>query len=401
MGQLAIPEALKDFAGRINDIDSHEMVPAQLWDREFGPVTRDLASMFLQGPPNDLNGLNFPDVVGDNTKIDPATLWKIKGPPAPGTIDPKRRLEVMDITGVNRQLMFPSGVAIMASFLYNFPPEYGFFPNFKGDRKAYGLELLRANNDWSVRAAKVSSRLRPVAAVFGSTPHELISYTRELIEQGIRAVWLMSSVLPGGKSPAHSDLDAFWQLLTDHDVTGTLHLGSEGGFFKTDAWSDAPAFDGYKVNHEINLSPWHLSVMHLPTQNFLATMVTGGVFERHPKLRFGCIELAAHWVGPMASMLDTWHANNQHFGKTQVDRLPMKPSDYIRRNVRVSAFDFEPVDEFIERYGLEDVYCYASDYPHLEGGKDPMGRFAARLERLGPHIMEKFFVQNGAYLLPP
>jgi len=54
MGHLAIPKALERFAGRIIDIDSHEMVPAQLWDREFGPVTRDLANMLLQAPPNDL-----------------------------------------------------------------------------------------------------------------------------------------------------------------------------------------------------------------------------------------------------------------------------------------------------------------------------------------------------------
>jgi hypothetical protein len=61
---------------------------------------------------------------------------------------------------------------------------------------------------------------------------------------------------------------------------------------------------------------------------------------------------------------------------------------------------FEPIDEYIDRYGLEEVYCYSSDFPHLEGGKDPMTRFSNRLERLGPAIMEKFFVTNGEYLLP-
>jgi hypothetical protein len=29
-----------------------------------------------------------------------------------------------------------------------------------------------------------------------------------------------------------------------------------------------------------------------------------------------------------------------------------------------------------------------------------MGRFVKRLERLGPEVMEKFFVKNGEYLLP-
>jgi hypothetical protein len=58
------------------------------------------------------------------------------------------------------------------------------------------------------------------------------------------------------------------------------------------------------------------------------------------------------------------------------------------------------VDEYIETYGLEDVICYASDYPHLEGGKDPMGRFSNRLAHLGSDVTEKFFVHNGKWILP-
>ena len=55
---------------------------------------------------------------------------------------------------------------------------------------------------------------------------------------------------------------------------------------------------------------------------------------------------------------------------------------------------------FAERYGLADVYCYSSDYPHVEGGTDPMGVFAARLAPLGGAVLEKFFVTNGELLLP-
>jgi predicted TIM-barrel fold metal-dependent hydrolase len=124
------------------------------------------------------------------------------------------------------------------------------------------------------------------------------------------------------------------------------------------------------------------------------------VFDRHPSLRFGVIEVGSFWIGPLASQLDMWCAHNQLFSKTKVVPLSMKPSEFIRRNVRVTAFDFELVDEYIDRYGLEDVYCYASDFPHMEGGKDPMGFFAKRLARLGPEVMEKFFVKNGEWLMP-
>jgi predicted TIM-barrel fold metal-dependent hydrolase len=81
-------------------------------------------------------------------------------------------------------------------------------------------------------------------------------------------------------------------------------------------------------------------------------------------------------------------------------RLPMLPSEYIRRNVRVMPFDFEPVGEYLDKYGLEEVYCFASDYPHVEGGSNFYGRFVEEIERFGPDVMEKFFVKNAEVLFP-
>jgi predicted TIM-barrel fold metal-dependent hydrolase len=392
---------VKHLAGRIIDTDAHEFMPAQVWTTEFGPVTQKLVDHFMSLPPDGPSGFNFPDFT-DSMAISPETVWRVKTPRAPGSTDMRRRLEVMDYTGVKRQILFPSGVAIMGSFLFNFPPDYGFFSEWTDvpARRAYGRQLMDAANQWAVRSAHVSDRLRPVAALYGNSPDELIASTRALLDQGIRAVWLMSSVPPGGVSPAHTDLDPLWAMLAERNVSVTLHIGSEGAFLKTDVWGKAAAFEGFKVGTEFDMSPWRLSVQHLPSQNFLATMITGGVFERHPALRFGVIELGAYWVGHLAETLDLWHANDQNFGKTEGKRLPKKPSEYMNRNVRVSAFPFEPVDQYMERYGLEDVYCYSSDYPHPEGGRDAMARFAQRLERLGPKMMEKFFVTNGDYLIP-
>ncbi len=400
MAEFAIPDSVKPFAGRIIDADAHEMLPVQVWSEQFGAVTDRLAQTFGNHPPDNPGGLNYPGYASDDTAIDEQSVWTLKGSRAPGAVDFNRRLDVMDFTGVDRQLVFPGGVAIMGSFLYNFPVEYGFMRDFDGDRKMYGRQLIDANNEWAVRTAAISSRLRPIAALMGDTPDELLRNARKLIERGIRAVWLMSSVPPGGVSPAHSGLDPLWALLADAQVTATLHIGSEGGFLKTDVWGDAEAFHGYKVGVEFDLSPWRLSIQHLPSQNFLAAMITGGVFERHPRLRFGVIELGSFWIGPLAQMLDLWHDNGETFGPNAGERLRLRPSEYIARNVRVTAFPFEAVDDYIDRFGLEHVYCYASDYPHLEGGKFSMHRFAERLERLGPEIMEKFFVTNGTWLVP-
>ena len=136
---------------------------------------------------------------------------------------------------------------------------------------------------------------------------------------------------------------------------------------------------------EFSLDPWTLTTFHLGAQNFVATMVLGCVFDRHPRLRLGCSELGAGWIGPLASSMDMWNQNSRTMGQIGVPlvRLKHQPSDYVRRNVRVAAFDIEDVGAYIDRYGLEDVYCYASDFPHVEGGNAPMTRFSNSIGRHG------------------
>jgi hypothetical protein len=111
----------------------------------------------------------------------------------------------------------------------------------------------------------------------------------------------------------------------------------------------------------------------------------------------------AQWVGPLAQNLDFWHSHSRKFSLDNMEgELPitMKPSDYIRRNVRISLFDIEPVDVYIEQFDMPEIYCYSSDYPHPEGGKNPMGDISGKLERFGPDIMRKVFVENAEWLLP-
>ena len=52
--------------------------------------------------------------------------------------------------------------------------------------------------------------------------------------------------------------------------------------------------------------------MHFAPENYVAAMVLGGVFERHPHLRFGVIELSASWIGPLAERLDMTQSAISH-----------------------------------------------------------------------------------------
>jgi hypothetical protein len=407
MTELAIPPALRPFAGRITDVDTHEQMPAQCWVETFGEVARPIAEMLLSAKPTSPNHPNVPGYRGDDLPIERDDLWTRKGPTSPGAVDLPRRLAVMDMMAIDRQLMFPTSIGAWAQAMYGAPEGSGFHKRFGDQTHGYAERLFCAYNEWAAGLAGRWPRIRPVTPVFGTDPADLIKRTRTLLGRGVRAVSILSSRLPAGVSPAHPALDPFYAMLAEAEAPLTLHLAGELLFFRTTDWNKAPAFDGYKVTEETSLDPWRLSVMHLAPQNFVATMITGGVFHRHPRLRLGVLEYAAHWVAPLARMLDLWHDNDQSIGHKDWganfvgDRLPLRPSEYLARNVRVSPYDFEPIDEYFElNRALDDVYCFASDYPHLEGGKDPMGKLAGRLERLGPGLIEKFFVTNGEWLLP-
>jgi predicted TIM-barrel fold metal-dependent hydrolase len=391
-------QLIQDLIGEIVDVDSHEMAPAQAWEALYGESVRPFAEAWMNSEgydPTDRNHPNVPGYPGDIEPIDSQVL-DFKGPRAPGALRMDRRLDVMDATGIRRQLMFPqmSAYSFMLALRADDP---GFMAAIRDDRRARGRGWMDLCNEWAIGVGKQFPRIRPVLPVLADSPAELIAKAQHLIKQGVRAIRLPGGVLPGGVSPAHPDLDPLWALCAEAGCAVTLHVGSDCGFLRTEGWRDIPAFEGFKVLGEFATDPWSRSTLHLPAQNFLATLVVGGVFERHPALRFGVIELGGYWIGPLMETLDLWHRNSKSFGP---QRLPNDPSFYIKRNVRITPFAFEDVGATLAKYDLEDVLCFSSDYPHVEGGRDTIRRMAANLAPMGQSVVRKYFVDNGAWLFP-
>jgi predicted TIM-barrel fold metal-dependent hydrolase len=83
------------------------------------------------------------------------------------------------------------------------------------------------------------------------------------------------------------------------------------------------------------------------------------------------------------------------FSKSEpiVRDLPLLPSEYIRRQVRSTPFPEEPVDWIIEQAG-EELFMFSSDYPHPEGGRDPLGKFEASLSGASEDTKNRFHSEN-------
>jgi len=404
---ISLPKGLEHLAGRIVDCDTHEMIPAQVWVSMFGPEVQEFADLFLKSADNDTSDISHPNVVGfegDIAAMTPDIVNK-KGGRVPAAADMDRRVELMDAMGVSKQLMYPTSVGLWATMLAmndKFDPRYGRMIDNKVEKAKRWVHIY---NEWMVELPRKSDRVRPVPPLLADTVEDLMKGAKAFIDKGIRAIWLPVGTLPGGKSPAHPALDPFWKLMTDTKTVVTLHVGTEGKALEAWVeWGNAPAFEGFRGIGEFRLDPWYWSVIHYPGQNFLSTMIIGGVFERHPELRVGVIEMGAHWIGPMMEQLDSWHeqlsGGKAYNYKTDGNQIPQKPSFYLKRNVRCTNMYFEKIDDYIDRYGLEDVLVFSTDYPHVEGGKDVFNLLYNRIERFGPDVVEKYFVKNGEFLFP-
>lgn len=129
----------------------------------------------------------------------------------------------------------------------------------------------------------------------------------------------------------------------------------------------------------------------------LAMLILDGVLDRFESLKIGVIELGASWVPGFMRQLDSaLEAFGRH--ETRLQQLSLKPSEYVRRQVRVTPYPTEPAGWIIEQSAPE-ICMFSSDYPHLEGGRNPYGRFTRSTTELDERTLDRFFRANFEDLL--
>jgi predicted TIM-barrel fold metal-dependent hydrolase len=358
--------------GRINDLDAHLQVPASKWGEVFGEVTATLATPFLGNPFFDESDEPAPTV---------ESVWTKKGSAAPGASTPEGRLATMDLMGIERQLIFPQVVLALPAW---------------SDHPGAG-KVLREYNDAVLRWTKQGKgRLRPTALLNMTTIAGAIAEAERVIDGGARAIFIQDGIAPGGFSPAAPEVDPLWSLLAAAGVPVTLHIGGQGNFFGSNAWQDTDLLRPGTFSTGEPVGPHMLATMHLSPQNYLTCMIFGGVFDRHPNLRVGVIELGAMWVGPFVDLLE----DRIELSRRVRSALKRRPREIFVDQIRVTPFFWERTARQIERYGMPEVYAFSTDFPHTEGGTDPIGRMGADIQPLGDDTVEAFFVGNAQLLLP-
>lgn len=299
-----------------------------------------------------------------------------------GAFNGRERGLALDLLGFRRQVVFSSFCARLIFAAVD-------------DDVAYGSAT--AQNRAMADFCRADSRLIGVAMVPLQDPVRALAEIERVKQLGLGAVWIAADA-PGGRSPGHPDLDRIWATLAEAGLPFILHVGSAPLVIGDDWMNDGkPDTVSARGGAEV-IGSKDLTVIHFASQRFVSAMVLDGVFEAHRALRGGVIEIGAGWVPDMIRRLD--HAVDIWArSEPQLAKMTRKPSQQINEQMRFTPYPFENVAQLVSESSA-DLYLFSSDYPHAEGGRDPLGRFSKAVAALSVADQEKFFSGNFRTLYP-
>lgn len=221
---------------------------------------------------------------------------------------------------------------------------------------------------------------------------------REALDMGAGAL-LIASSCPPGHSHSHVGLDPVWAMAQEAGVPIVFHVGGTGQLLDPNYFENGlpvpPDFHGGEENFR---SVDYMAIPVPPAQT-LATMIFDGVFERFPELRVGVIEQGAIWVPSwMRQMESAVEAFGRH--EDRLRKLSLRPSEYVRRQMKFTPYPTEDVGWIVEQAGAE-VAMFSSDYPHVEGGRRPIERFERSLAGCSDVVRAAFYHDNFVDLMGP
>ena len=240
--------------------------------------------------------------------------------------------------------------------------------------------LARAHNRAIVDFCSVDPRLLSVGYVPLCDLERAAAFAGEAIALGCDAL-MVASACPPGHGPSHVALEPVWAQAAEAGVPVVLHVGGGGELldpsYLANGRPKVPDFHGGDGNFT---SVDYMAIPNPPMQT-LACWVLDGVLHRHPGLSVGVIEQGASWLPGFLRNLDSAH---EAFRKNEVrlQELELPPSEYVRRQVRVTPYPHEDAGWIVREAGPE-LCLFSSDYPHIEGGRNPLARFDRSLEARG------------------
>jgi predicted TIM-barrel fold metal-dependent hydrolase len=313
-----------------------------------------------------------------------AELMTRKSWDAYGAFDKDDRKRALDLLGFRAQLVFSTFAPLQSEEAADVDTGYA---------------ISRALTRGIAEFCSADARLLPVTYVPVTVPERAIEETRFALDAGMKGVTI-SPLPPDTHSITHPSLHPMYALLEDRGVPLLFHVEGDAPRkvpkgFSENAWEGQTDFHGGGENFTgllyMAVSQW--------VEIALSALIFDQVLEKFPKLKVGVIELGAVWV---PAWLERLEIVKDTFGRTEsrIRDLPLRPVDYARRQIRVTPYPTEHVGRLIDLAGPE-LFMFSSDFPHVEGGRNPLKRFESSLGTCSEAVREAFYSKNFADLMGP
>lgn len=217
-----------------------------------------------------------------------------------------------------------------------------------------------------------------------------IKTAREAIAMGAKAL-LIPSRCPPGHAPSHIAFEPLWAMAEEAGLPILFHVGGEEKLNPDYFENGLPRVKDFHGGEENFTSVSYMPIPH-SAMTTLAALIFDGVFARFPKLKFGAIELGASWLPGWMRNLDS-AALAFVKNEERLQNLTLKPSEYVRRQLRVTPYPHEDAGWIIAQAG-EEVCLFSSDFPHVEGGRNPLKRFGDSLANTSASAVQRFYCDN-------
>lgn len=306
---------------------------------------------------------------------------KLAGPP--GSYDPSERLALLDRHGIEIQFLNSTlGTGPYAAAM-------------KIGRPDLAQRALTAYNRWtSETLAGHTDRLIPITLLDLSDVDWALAEMKRMRRAGSRAIQVRAEPVSATKSLAHPDHERIWSAAEDLGMAVIFHIAAGRAEIKR----------GWYFNGG---DPGHFALLHLINspvvpQLALSALLFEGVFERHPRLVVMVQELGISWLPHFLELVDAttvgrWGAQ---FGMGPGDwKYPLKPSEYLERQVRVSVLAAgDNLRPTIDRVP-PGMLLYSSDFPHQEGRWESRQIFEEQMAGIDAAARAQFFGGSIASLM--
>jgi uncharacterized protein len=230
----------------------------------------------------------------------------------------------------------------------------------------YAASVISATNDVMIHDwLPADERYRYALAIYPNDPELAV---REIHRHGdhpgvVQVQMPSASRIPYGQRFFHP----IYEAAAAHNLPVAIHPGAEGV-----GLSGPPTAVGYPTSY----LEWHTGLVASYIAH-VTSLITEGVFQKFPTLKFILVEGGISWLPPILWRLDkNWKA--LRVMAPWVDRLP---SEIVRDHILLTT---QPVEEpedlrhfhaILEMFDAEKMLMFSSDFPHWDGDAPD---FAAR-----------------------